>query len=256
MYEKHYNIDYLAETLKLLSGVKEKSYAFFKDIPDGGTIVDLGCGSGQDVLNMSRMFNNDKLGFIGIDHDPEMIAAGNKAIQNESNVKFLVSNVLEIPLPDTSVDGVRMERLVQHLSDPLTLFKEIQRILKDKGVIVVVESDWNSLSFYNGDSNTTAKLNHYLTGRKVNNGKAAQSLSTYLMESGCSQIAIEVFPFVLKRYEDACKYLWIDKMIDEMHVLDLIGADERDHFIESQRHADQSGYFSCSMNIVVVSAVK
>ncbi|MNT97468.1 hypothetical protein D3C71_2141830 [compost metagenome] len=76
------------------------------------------------------------------------------------------------------------------------------------------------------------------------------------MESGCSQIAIEVFPFVLKRYEEACKYLWIDKMIDEMHVLDLIGADERDHFIESQRHADQSGYFSCSMNIVVVSAVK
>lgn len=256
MYEKHYNIDYLTETLKLLSGVKEKSYAFFKDTPEGGTIVDLGCGSGQDVLNMSHMFHANKLEFLGIDHDPEMIAAGNNAIKDEDNVKFLVSNVLEVPLPHTAVDGVRMERLVQHVSDPISLFQETRRILKDQGVIVIVESDWNSLSFYNGDSSTTDKLNQYLTGKKVNNGKAAQSLSAYLMESGFSEIAIEVFPFVLKRYEDACKYLWIDKMIDEMYALDLIGAHERDHFIEAQKHADQSGYFSCSMNIVVVSAVK
>lgn len=256
MHEKHYNLDYLTETLKLLSGVKQKSYTFFKDIAEGGTIVDLGCGAGQDVLNMSQMFNTNKFEFIGIDHDPEMIAAGKNAVQDESNVTFLVSNVLEVPLPETSVDGVRMERLVQHISDPLHLFQETQRILKDKGQVVIVESDWNSLSFYNGDCNTTDKLNRYLTEKKVNNGKAAQSLTTYLSKTGFSQIAIEVFPFVLKSYDDACKYLWIDKMIDEMFSLNIIEASERDRFTESQKHADQFGYFSCSMNIVVVLAVK
>lgn len=256
MHEKHYNIDYLTETLKILSGVKQKSYAYFQAIPDGGTIVDLGCGSGQDVLNMSHMFSANKFELIGVDHDPEMIAACKNAIQTESNVKFLVSNVLDVPLPEAAVDGVRMERLVQHIFDPLNLFKEIHRILKDEGLVVIVESDWNSLSFYNGDSTTAAKLNHYLTEKKVNNGRAAQALSAYLSKTGFSQIAIEVCPFVLKSYEDACKYLWIDKMIDEMLSLNIIEASERDHFIESQMHADQFGYFSCSMNIVVVSAVK
>lgn len=256
MYEKHYNLDYLTETLKILSGVKQKSYTYFNDIPEGGTIVDLGCGSGQDVLNMSRMFNTNKFEFIGIDHDSEMISAGQAAIQDESNVKFLVSNVLEVPLAETSVHGVRMERLVQHIREPLNLFKETHRILKDKGIVVVVESDWNSLSFYNGDSAIADKLNCYLTQQKVHNGRAAQSLTTYLNKMGFSEITIEVFPFVLRNYDDACKYLWIDKMIDEMFSLSIIEATERDRFIESQKHADQLGYFSCSMNIVIASAVK
>jgi ubiquinone/menaquinone biosynthesis C-methylase UbiE len=256
MYEKHYNLDYLSETLKLLSGVKQKSYTYFNSIPEGGTIVDLGCGSGQDVLNMSRMFDTNKFEFIGIDHDPEMIAAGQSAIQDESNVKFLMSNVLEVPLSEAAVDGIRMERLVQHIAEPLKLFKETHRLLKDDGLVVIVESDWNSLSFYNGENTTADKLNHYLSEQKVNNGRAAQSLTAYLSNTGFSQIAIEIFPFVLKSYDDACKYLWIDKMIDEMLSLNIIEATERDRFIESQKHADQFGYFSCSMNIVVVSAVK
>lgn len=256
MYQKHYNLDYLAETLKILSGVKRQSYTYFNDIVNGGTIVDLGCGAGKDVLNMSHMFDADKFEFVGIDHDPEMIAAGNNAIEKELNVKFLVSNVLAVPLADETVDGVRMERLVQHIAEPLKLLKETYRILKANGLVVIVESDWNSLSFYNGDPTITAKLNHYLTEKKVNNGKAAQSLTAYLDQTGFSEITCEVFPFVLKRYEDACTYLWIDKMIDEMVALNMIGANERDQFVAAQMHADQRGYFSCSMNIVVVSAVK
>ena len=74
MAEKHYNSAYLSDTMRLLQGVKTKSYTFFESVTDDGTLVDLGCGTGQDVLNMARTFLGNNLRFIGIDHDANMIA--------------------------------------------------------------------------------------------------------------------------------------------------------------------------------------
>ncbi len=256
MAEKHYDIDYLTETVKILGHVKQKSYEYFKSLPNGGTIVDLGCGTGQDVLNMAHTFANNQFKFIGIDHDPNMIKKGNELADSNPAISFLLSDVLNLPLPDASVNGIRMERLVQHIPDPIGLFIEVHRVLSDGGIIVLVESDWKSLSFYNGDLSVTDKLNDYLSSRKVNNGRAAQSLSTYMNTIGYSNISIEVQPFVLTSYEDACTYLWIEKMVDEMLALRLIEESEHQNFIEAQKYADKLGFFSCSMNIVVVSARK
>ncbi|NGM61990.1 methyltransferase domain-containing protein [Sphingobacterium sp. SGG-5] len=256
MAEKHYNIDYLTETVKILGGVKERSYEYFRSVPDGGTIVDLGCGTGQDVLNMARIFEGSHFNLIGIDHDPNMIKKGHELADTDTGITFLLADVATIPLSDTSANGIRMERLVQHVPNPLGLFTEVYRVLHGDGVVVVVESDWKSLSFYNGDLAVSDKINDYLSAQKVNNGRAAQSLSTYLNTTGFRNIAIAVQPFVLTRYQDACTYLWIDKMIDEMLTLHLIDEKEHKDFIEAQKHADETGYFSCSMNIVTVSAIK
>jgi len=256
MAEKHYNIDYLTETVKILGGVKEKSYGYFKSLADGATIVDLGCGTGQDVLNMARAFESKQFRLIGIDHDPQMIKKGHELAETYPDVTFLLSDALGLPLDDTSIKGIRMERLVQHIPDPIGLFTEVQRVLDTEGVVVLVESDWKSLCFYNGDLSVADKLNDYLSSKKVNNGRAAQCLSTYLGITGFRDISIEVQPFVLNSYQEACTYLWIDKMIDEMLALQLMDQREHDDFIEAQKEADRLGFFSCSMNIVTVSAKK
>lgn len=256
MAEKHYNIDYLSETMKLLQGVKHKSYTYFESTPDGGTIVDLGCGTGQDLCHMARAFQGNNLHFIGIDHDPKMISKAKELIETDNNVEFFVGDALHLPLDDEAVGGIRMERLVQHIAKPVALFKEVYRVVKIGGRAVIVESDWKSISFYNGNLSVSDKLNNYLSTKKVNNGKAAQSLTTYLRNIGFRKITLEVTPFVLSSYNDACTYLWIDKMIAEMLTLDLITQAEHDDFVAAQKYADEQGFFSCSMNIVVVSGVK
>ncbi len=256
MAEKHYNSTYLSDTMRLLQGVKTKSYTFFESVTDDATLVDLGCGTGQDVLNMARTFSGDNLRFIGRDHDANMIGKDKEPTALDPRSEFLVGDALHIPLADTTVDGIRMERLVQHVADPKALFTEVYRVVKDGGRVVIVESDWKSIAFYQGDLTVADKLNEYLSAKKVNNGKAAQSLSTYLDQWGFGKVTAEVFPFVLTSYADACTYLWIDKMIEEMVALDWITATQQQAFVAAQQAADARGFFACSMNIVLVSAVK
>ncbi|WP_437920048.1 methyltransferase domain-containing protein [Sphingobacterium sp. LRF_L2] len=256
MSEKHYNINYLKETVKILGGVKQNSYEYFKNISLSSTIVDLGCGIGKDLINMANLFADQKHQYIGVDHDENMIQEAAKSAEQMEGVRFLKADVLQLPFENGAIAGVRMERLVQHVSDPIGLFDEVHRVLQEGGITAIVESDWDSLTFYNGNLAVADQLNRYLVAKKVNNGRAAQSLTNYLLQTKFSEISVEVWPFVLTKYDEACNYLWIDKMINEMLTLNLIDQQAHDDFIEAQKNADRAGFFSCSMNIVIVSGRK
>jgi ubiquinone/menaquinone biosynthesis C-methylase UbiE len=256
MAEKHYDASYLVDTVEILGQLKYNSYRYFETLPENSIVVDLGCGTGQDVLNMAKVFETKGFKFIGIDHDPIMIKNNESAADEHDNVNFLIADVSKLPFSDKETQGIRMERLVQHIPEPFELFKEVYRVLNEDGIVVVMESDWNSLTFYNGDPSIMDKITSFLVSQKVKNGRAAQSLTAYLKSSNFQQIKVEVYPFVLKSYEEACKYLWIDKILSEMLALKLIDQREYDDFVESQVESDRSNYFSSTMNIVIASAIK
>lgn len=253
--EKHYNIDYLTETAKILGTVKEKSYECFKDVYNG-TVIDLGCGTGNDVVNMAKLFAQNGLELIGIDHDVAMIKKAEDSKEGLVNVKFLLGDALNLPFTNASVKGIRMERLVQHVADFARLFDEVYRLLEKGGVIVILESDWKSFSLYNGDSVVADKLNRYLWSTKVNNGGAAQSLTAYLRAYRFDDVKLEVLPFILSSYQEACTYLWLDVILNEMLSKGLLHDKEHNLFVEALDTADKNGFFRCSMNFVIATARK
>ena len=121
--EKHYDINYLQNTRRLLESLKQESYNYFKGITDG-TVVDLGCGAGNDVVELAKLVAED-VTVIGLDHDPAMIQRGKANSDNISNVRLILSEAYPLPFEDHSVSGLRTERLIQHLKDPFKTFEEI-----------------------------------------------------------------------------------------------------------------------------------
>lgn len=254
MSQKHYDADYLNDTASLLKGIKVSSYEAFSQIKSG-TVVDLGCGIGIDVIQMATLFPN-QFNVVGVDHDASLIDIAKDSAQHLNNTSFLVSEGNSIPFGDASIEGLRAERLVQHLSNPNEVFDEIYRILKPESPLVIVESDWSSLNFYCGSVDIAQKMTNYLTEQKINNGWASKKLSSYLAKANFSNIKLNVFPFVLNSLLDANTYLWIDKIIEEMYQKGIFTSEEKDDFNNEIIIADQKGYFACSMNIVVGSAKK
>lgn len=254
MSQKHYNAAYLEDTANLLKGIKLNSYKFFSEI-NSGFIIDLGCGTGIDVIQMASMFDS-QVSVVGIDHDASLIEIAKKNSLGKENVSFIVSEGDSIPFDDGIVDGLRAERLIQHLQNPDEIFGEAYRILKSGAPIVIVESDWSSLNFYCGSVNISQRLTEYLTTKKINNGLASKKLNTYFEKAGFINTRINVFPFVLNSLLDANTYLWIDKIIDEMHDNGFISLEEKENFILEIETADQKEYFACSMNIVIGFAQK
>lgn len=254
MSEKHYDINYLQNSRKLLVSLKEASYTYFEQI-NNGTIIDLGCGAGKDVIELAKIVGKGTK-VVGIDHDPAMPEQGRADAKDLNNVEFILSEAYPLQFPDESIDGLRTERVIQHLKEPQKVVDEIARILKPGSPFVIVETDWHSLALYTSFTDTQRKLNTYLTDTKINNGFAARKLTSYLKQSGFKDINFQIHPFILATLDEANQYLWIEKMIRETAEQGFITQTEFEQLYGALKDADAAGYFACSINLVVATCIK
>jgi len=254
MSTKHYNANYLEGTARFLKDLKEYSYHPFTELKSG-TVIDLGCGTGIDVSNLATLLG-DAVKVVGIDHDETMLGKGKEAYAAQTNVEFLLTEANAIPFAPETVDGLRAERLIQHLTAPESTMTEIKRVLKTGSPLVIVETDWSSLTFYNEFLPVENKIIGYLTDKKINNGLAAKKLTAYMRNAGFNNIHLEIYPFLIKSLKEANDYLWIERMIEEAAAENFISKQEQGIFVNAMNEADANNYFACSINVVVVSSVK
>jgi arsenite methyltransferase len=104
----------------------------------GEVVVDLGSGGGLDVFLASRLVGSEGRA-IGIDMTPAMIerARTNASNGGYTNVEFYQSTIDSIPLSDASVDCVISNCVLNLAPDKPAVFREIARILKPGGRLVV-----------------------------------------------------------------------------------------------------------------------
>jgi arsenite methyltransferase len=103
---------------------------------EGERVLDLGSGGGIDVLLSARRVG--PTGFVyGVDMTDEMLdlARGNAAKAGASNVEFLKGLIEDIPLPDSSVDLVISNCVINLSIDKPKVIKEMYRVLVPGGRI-------------------------------------------------------------------------------------------------------------------------
>jgi SAM-dependent methyltransferase len=107
-------------------------------IRPGEVIVDLGSGGGLDVFLASKMVGPEGRA-IGIDMTPAMLerARANAKAGGYTNVEFYQSTIDQIPLPDSSVDCVISNCVLNLAPDKPAVFREIARVLKPGGRVAV-----------------------------------------------------------------------------------------------------------------------
>jgi arsenite methyltransferase len=104
----------------------------------GEVVVDLGSGGGLDVFLAAKLVG-PKGRAIGIDMTKAMIerAKANAQAGGYTNVEFYESTIDQIPLPDSSVDCVISNCVLNLAPDKPAVFREIARVLKPGGRVAV-----------------------------------------------------------------------------------------------------------------------
>lgn len=120
--------------------IKRRSYALL-DLKPGAAACDIGCGTGDDVLAMVALVGPGGRA-LGIDASQTMLdEARRRASARGIAAEFQRMDVQRLGLPDESFDGVRAERVLQHVPDPTAALNEIVRIAKPGARIVIWEAD-------------------------------------------------------------------------------------------------------------------
>jgi ubiquinone/menaquinone biosynthesis C-methylase UbiE len=101
---------------------------------DGETVLDLGSGGGIDVLLSARRVGPAGKAY-GLDMTGEMLslARANAARAGAANVEFLAGHIEAIPLPDSSVDVIISNCVINLSGDKPAVFAESFRVIRPGG---------------------------------------------------------------------------------------------------------------------------
>jgi SAM-dependent methyltransferase len=109
------------------------------DLPEGGTVVDVGSGTGTFALALKRRRPDARV--VGVDGDPEILALA-QAKAGAAGIEWRQGLAQELPAEAGTVDVVTTSLVLHHLlpEDKRTALEEMKRALKPGGHLHV--ADW------------------------------------------------------------------------------------------------------------------
>jgi ubiquinone/menaquinone biosynthesis C-methylase UbiE len=156
----------------------------------GDVVLDAGCGTGDDTRAMAALVAPDGRAVGVDDHEPVLAEARRRAAGSGLPVEFVLADVEHLPFADGTFSACRSERMFQHTRDPLTAMRELARVTRSSGQVVVFDTDWETLIVDAADVTTTraivqthcAQLRHGWIGRQ---------LAGLMRQAGLGEITVE-----------------------------------------------------------------
>lgn len=131
-------VAYLDGTDRALSPMKSYiAAAAALHVPDG-VVLDIGCGMGGDLARLT----SEGLGAVGLDASMSMLATARG--RPAHRVPLIQGDAAQLPLRTDSIDGCRIERVLQHVESPSAVVDEIARVVRPGGFVAAFDTDYRS----------------------------------------------------------------------------------------------------------------
>lgn len=140
------SIGYNKEILDILPEVAVESFTgvsnvpVFAEIPEGATVLDVGCGAGLDCLiSAQKTGPNGKV--IGVDFSNSMLKRAHLAADEAGydNIEFLCTGAENLTIDNDSIDIVLANGIFNLNPERDKIFSEISRVLRPEGSVYSAE---------------------------------------------------------------------------------------------------------------------
>lgn len=113
------------------------------NVEEGKLAADIGAGTG--FVTEGLINNNVKV--IAVDQSEEMLNLLENKFSYYKNLKCIQGIGEDLPIEDNSVDYVFANMFLHHVENPSLVIKEMQRILKAGGKLIITDLDEHNFEF-------------------------------------------------------------------------------------------------------------
>lgn len=175
------------------------------ELTAGGTVVDVGCGTGEELLQLANIVGQSGRA-IGFDANDPMLETARTRTAGVSNVEIEKAEASVLPCATGSVDALVSERVLQHLQyDPAVAVGEFARVVRVGGRVGLTDTDWSSLQvLVTDDPVATAELDEVRARIPLpftSNQEAGKHLEEYCAAAGLA--VLERQSFILAEFAPA-----------------------------------------------------
>jgi len=158
--------------------------------------------------------------------------------------------------PDGHFDGVRCERVLQHLADPDAAIAELARVTRPGGRICLVDTDWESVAVDGLPAALVAEVRAHLLGLILRHHRdMGRTLRRRLVGAGLAEVT--AVPVALY-FADPIAAATVLPMVNPMVPPDaqLVPAALRDDWFGAIGEAGERGEFLATLTMWVAAATK
>jgi len=236
-------ISYLDRITGAVGQGKRAGYAALGIAP-GMSVLDVGCGTGDDVRVLSEIVG-PRGHVAGVDFSQSMI---DEAIKRgiPSNAELRQASATELPFMDETFDAARSERVFQHLEHPEAAARELYRVLKPGGGVMLIDQDWETLIVAGSNKALTRTICNAFTDHPLN-GWAGRNHPGLLRRAGFHDVAVQPVPVALPF--PVAMQLILTHAITYAVRTSAVSAHDAASFAADLQMADERGEFYCAFTI-------
>ena len=115
---------------------------------NGLSVIDVGCGPGTVTVNIAKMIGDGKVTGIDLEENSIAEAGALAASVGVDNAEFVVGDAYSIPFANDTFDFAFSSACFEYLQDPISAARELVRVTKPGGTVVVRAGDFGSMILY------------------------------------------------------------------------------------------------------------
>ena len=239
----------------LFQEITHQSGATLHCAQSGETWLDVGCGSGEMTLALARVVGGSGR-VAGVDVNASQIRrARSLAMKHGVAAEFAQADAHALPFADGSFDGVRADRVFQHLQMRERALGEMIRVARTGGWICVADPDWDTLVIDSPHRAMTRKVVAFLSDR-VHNGWSGRQTPRLFRLAGLSRLTIIPGSLSLTDLNLADELYGLRAAAQHLLKLGEVMARDVGQWLASLDEANATGCFFCCLTGFSVCARK
>jgi SAM-dependent methyltransferase len=191
---------------------------------------------------------------IGIDASQDLVAeATRRTAALGPSLRFQVDDAHALTFPDNSFDAARVDRVLQHLSDPALAVREMARVVRPGGRLAALEPDWTSIAVGGADLEVSRAVARHKSDIAIAHGSIGREIRRLMVEAGCSDVFVEQGSVTFVSFALADRVMSLRRSLDGARDQGWITVAQADAWWQRLETLDSEGKFFAGLNGVLAA---